>query len=419
LIWSIAPRVRAALGLLAFLGLMVGGSSAIGQTSPVIYSVSFSGSQNGSTNPTLTILGSGFLPEPAATPAACGGSLFTGAQLHFRVQSLPTGGFNAGASTNLLGLVVTTYTDSSVVYRFGSGGCGYPTFGKVAQGDTFTVDVRGASCTGIVNYTNPVPCAPLPQDTTAPTVEITSSPSNPTSSTLAGFGFAASDPDDSSGFAFACKLDAGGFTSCGDHTSGATSSASYSGLTDVTHVFRVHATDSAGNTGPDATFSWRVDTHPPVLSLPAAMTVNATSPAGAVVVYTATSSDDDGLSYPVSCTPASGSTFPIGTTTVSCQATDAVGNTASGSFLVTVKSALDELADLIAEVQGLGPGRSLVAKLENVRARLHAGDTRAACNGLGSFINEVRAQASKSLSAAEGEALTTDALRVEAVVGCG
>jgi hypothetical protein len=417
---SIAPRMRAALGLLTFLALLVAGSSAIGQTSPVIYSVSFSGSQNGSTNPTLTILGSGFLPEPAVSLAACGGSLFTGTQLHFRVQSLPSGGFNAGASTNLLGLVVTTYSDTSVVYRFGSGGCGYPTFGKVAQGDTFTVDVRGASCTGIVNYTSPVACSPLPpQDTTAPTVEITASPSDPTSSTLGGFDFTASDPDDSSGFAFACELDGGGFAACGDHTSGATSSASYSGLADGTHTFRVHATDSAGNTGPEATFSWRVDTHPPLLSLPADITVDATSPAGAVVVFTATSSDDDGLFYPVSCAPASGSMFPIGTTTVSCQATDAAGNTASGSFLVTVETALDQLSDLIAEVQGLGPGRSLAAKLQNVRARLRAGDTRAACNGLDSFVNEVRAQSGKSLSASEANALTSDALRVEAVIGCG
>ncbi|MGC8952805.1 HYR domain-containing protein, partial [Chloroflexus sp.] len=41
----------------------------------------------------------------------------------------------------------------------------------------------------------------------------------------------------------------------------------------------------------------------------------------------------------VTCTPASGSTFPLGTTTVTCTATDAAGNTASGSFTITVTSA--------------------------------------------------------------------------------
>jgi hypothetical protein len=40
----------------------------------------------------------------------------------------------------------------------------------------------------------------------------------------------------------------------------------------------------------------------------------------------------------VTCDPASGSEFPIGTTTVGCTATDAHGNTASGSFPVDVSS---------------------------------------------------------------------------------
>jgi hypothetical protein len=36
------------------------------------------------------------------------------------------------------------------------------------------------------------------------------------------------------------------------------------------------------------------------------------------------------------CSPASGSTFPVGTTTVTCTATDASGNTATCSFTVSV-----------------------------------------------------------------------------------
>ena len=318
-----ALRIRVAFGLTALLALL-GGSSAAAQTTPIISSVSFSGSQNGLTNPTLTIAGSGFLPRPAATPAVCGGALSPGTQLHFRVQSAAGGGFNAGAAGNLLGLAVASYTDTSIAYRFGSGGgCGYPTFGKVAQGDTFTVDVNGATCTGIVDYTKPVQCA-----------------------------------------------------------------------------------------GP------RKDTTPPVLSLPADLVLDATGPAGAVAVFTATAKDDDGLAYPVSCAPASGSTFPIGTTTVSCQATDAAGNTALGSFRVTVRGAVQQLADLLARVQSLGPGRSLAAKLQNAGALLQAGDMRAACNLLRGFVSEVRAQAGKSLSGAEAQGLVTDALRIQAVIGC-
>ena len=39
----------------------------------------------------------------------------------------------------------------------------------------------------------------------------------------------------------------------------------------------------------------------------------------------------------VACTPASGTTFPLGTTPVSCTATDAIGRQASCSFTVTLK----------------------------------------------------------------------------------
>lgn len=79
------------------------------------------------------------------------------------------------------------------------------------------------------------------------------------------------------------------------------------------------------------------DTTPPVLSLPSDITAEATGPGGAAVSYTATASDNvDGAVTP-SCTPASGSTFALGTTTVDCTATDAAGNSTSGSFDVTVQ----------------------------------------------------------------------------------
>jgi hypothetical protein len=80
---------------------------------------------------------------------------------------------------------------------------------------------------------------------------------------------------------------------------------------------------------------------PPTLVLPADFTVEATSSAGAVVNFaamvTATDAQDGDLSSSVTCTPASGSTFAIGTTTVNCSVTDAGGLSASGSFDVTVE----------------------------------------------------------------------------------
>ena len=78
------------------------------------------------------------------------------------------------------------------------------------------------------------------------------------------------------------------------------------------------------------------DTTAPVLTVPGAMSVAATSASGAVVAYSVTASDPDDAAGPVACTPASGSTFPIGTTTVNCSSTDSHGNTGSASFTVTV-----------------------------------------------------------------------------------
>jgi len=55
------------------------------------------------------------------------------------------------------------------------------------------------------------------------------------------------------------------------------------------------------------------------------------------VTYTATATDLVDGSVAVTCSPASGSTFPLGTTTVQCTATDAHNNTAHGSFTVKVQ----------------------------------------------------------------------------------
>ncbi|HEX6674189.1 MAG TPA: HYR domain-containing protein [Actinomycetes bacterium] len=82
------------------------------------------------------------------------------------------------------------------------------------------------------------------------------------------------------------------------------------------------------------------DVTPPTLNLPGDITVEATDASGTNVSYSVTASDDRDPNPTVSCTPSSGSFFPVGTTTVSCQATDASGNVATGSFLVHVYAPL-------------------------------------------------------------------------------
>ncbi len=95
--------------------------------------------------------------------------------------------------------------------------------------------------------------------------------------------------------------------------------------------------DGGRDTSAPCTFVVRVgDTIPPVISCPTDIgNVPATSPAGAVVTYSANASDSCGLAS-FACVPPSGSTFPVGTTTVTCVAVDAATNTASCSFRITV-----------------------------------------------------------------------------------
>jgi hypothetical protein len=111
-----------------------------------------------------------------------------------------------------------------------------------------------------------------------------------------------------------------------------------SGSTFALGTTTVHcaATDAAGNQATGSFDVTVVDTTPPALTLPDDKTVEATGPNGAQVNYSASASDLVDGNVPVTCLPASGSTFALGPTTVNCSATDNAGNTGTGSFKVTV-----------------------------------------------------------------------------------
>jgi hypothetical protein len=106
-----------------------------------------------------------------------------------------------------------------------------------------------------------------------------------------------------------------------------------------THNVDCSALDSGGLIG-YAEFSLHVqDTTPPSLAgVPADRAVTTSDPAGAIVTFLDPRASDIVDPAPtVGCSPASGSTFPVGTTTVTCTATDASGNATSNAFDVVVE----------------------------------------------------------------------------------
>ena len=100
----------------------------------------------------------------------------------------------------------------------------------------------------------------------------------------------------------------------------------------------------------------------PTLTLPSPITAEATGPDGAAVGFTATATNPRGKALPVTCTPASGATFPLGTTTVTCSVVDEDATSATGTFTVTV---VDTTAPTIAgspsaSVDAAGPEGAVV-----------------------------------------------------------
>ena len=104
------------------------------------------------------------------------------------------------------------------------------------------------------------------------------------------------------------------------------------------------AVDAVGNEATASRYAWVRDTTPPVISTQPDIVAEATSATGAVVTFAPTATDAVGTPV-VTTVPASGSMFPLGATSVTITAIDSSGNTATGTFTVTVA---DTTAPVIA-----------------------------------------------------------------------
>lgn len=125
------------------------------------------------------------------------------------------------------------------------------------------------------------------------------------------------------------------------------------------------------------------DVTAPILSLPNALNVEATGSSGMVVNYSASATDDVDGNVAVNCSPASGSIFAYGTTSVTCTATDQSGNTASGSFNVTVA---DTTAPVISNmpsnktVEATGANGSVVTWANPTATDIVSGNVEVTCS---------------------------------------
>jgi 1-phosphatidylinositol phosphodiesterase len=162
----------------------------------------------------------------------------------------------------------------------------------------------------------------------------------------------------------------------------------------------------------------KIDTNPPTISYLAQVVVDATMPTGATVEFNVLATDATSGVLSSSCSPASNSVFAIGTTTVQCNAQDFAGNTSSVKFTVHVKSAAEQVADLEAQVNGIGPGRSLAAKVAAIKAAIDANKTHPACQVLNALANEVTAQTGKTLTPSQAASLLTDVRNLAGTLGC-
>jgi hypothetical protein len=140
-------------------------ASPAAASGPSISAVYFSA---GSSSPTITVIGSGFGAEPPGgststlTGLSCGGN---NGDLYGQYLWLQdnTGDWSAGlfdpsSSFSYIGIVISSYSDTKIVYSFGACYNSYvtinaPTFtGLLSAGDSYTMNVRGTSVSGTVEY---------------------------------------------------------------------------------------------------------------------------------------------------------------------------------------------------------------------------------------------------------------------------
>jgi hypothetical protein len=261
----------------------------------------------------------------------------------------------------------------------------YSVLGECGTGVTVRASVsNGASGTYQANVRCEVAAANSP-----PTAALTANPSTINEGeTSALDASGSSDPDSGDSLTYSFSILDNGPGTITDQTDASDPTATYQAPLDVSNdqtvTIQVEVDD--GNDGGTDTATAEIlvrdvpDTTPPVVTVPDDITEEATSANGAQVNYEVsanddtdgsatlnadgtTTQDDVGGDITISCTPASGSTFPLGETTVECTATDTAGNTGTGSFTVTIQDTTPPVISVPDDIteEATGPDGAVVS----------------------------------------------------------
>ncbi len=196
---------------------------------------------------------------------------------------------------------------------------------------------------------------------------------------------------------------------------------------------------NAGNNSSLIITTTLTDTTKPVITCPANQVgvTNGVATTATVTVPNPTATDNCDASPTINCTrsdaqPFSNPVYPLGTTTVTCTASDhaSPANTSlSCSFTVVVRTPRAAVNNLKTLVQALVPStlsqaqaNTLNGFLELAAAHLEQGNNSAACTDLANFVNQCNAfgpsPGSGPMNAAQRDSLLSYANKIRLAIGC-
>lgn len=133
--------------------------------------------------------------------------------------------------------------------------------------------------------------------------------------------------------------------------------------------------DADGNAAAmDSSENITIDTTAPILILPSPIVKEATEPTGADVSFSVGAADTRDQNPALMVSPASGSRFAIGTTTVTVIATDSAGNQTPGSFTVKVQDTTSPVITVHPSDQIIRVGANGVAPTPDLSSAIEATD---------------------------------------------